>query len=69
MEKLISEIDAFCKEHEMARSTFGRYAVGDGKLYARLMAGGTVTLATADRIRSFIAARTDEDSSNRLKAS
>ena len=38
----------------MAESTFGRQAVNDGKLCARLRNGKDVTLDTAERIRSFI---------------
>ena len=38
----------------MAESTFGRLAVNDGKLCARLRSGKDVTLETANKIKSFI---------------
>jgi hypothetical protein len=38
----------------MAESTFGRLAVNDGKLCARLRGGKDVTLETAGKIRTFI---------------
>ena len=47
----------------MAESTFGRQAVNDGKLCARLRAGKNVTLETAEKIRAYIdsQARSDDD--------
>ena len=52
--ELLVEIEAYCRSHRMAESTFGRQAVNDGKLCARLRSGRNVTLETAQRIRSFI---------------
>src|SRR5258708_18006178 len=40
----------------MAESTFGRRAVNDGKLVARLREGKRITIDTLDRIQAFIAA-------------
>ena len=37
-----------------AESTFGRRAVNDGKLAARLRNGGRITTETLDRIRAFM---------------
>ncbi len=51
---LLSEIEQFCRAARMAESTFGRHAVNDGKLCARLREGKDVTLETAGKIRSFI---------------
>lgn len=53
-DSLLGEIEAFCRQSGMAESTFGRQAVNDGKLCARLRDGKNVTLDTAERIRSFI---------------
>lgn len=54
-DKLLHEIDAFLRERNMAETTFGRKAVNDGKLVARLRAGSSVTLKTASQIKAFIA--------------
>jgi hypothetical protein len=53
-EQIIQEITAFCREYGLAESTFGRHAVNDGKLTARLRNGGRVTTETVDRIREFM---------------
>ena len=54
-EQLLREISTFCRETGLAESTFGRRAVNDGKLAARLRNGGRITTETVDRIRAFIA--------------
>lgn len=54
-QKLISEIEAFLRDAGMAESTFGRKAVNDGKLMARLRSSGSVTLEKASQIRRFMA--------------
>lgn len=53
-EALLNEISSFCRQAEMAESTFGRRAVNDGKFVGRLKYGGKVTEATVDRVRNFI---------------
>ncbi len=53
-EALLQEISGYCRRVGMAESTFGRLAVNDGKLVSRLRFGGRVTVATAERVRSFI---------------
>ncbi len=53
-ESLIKEVEVFCRQAGVAESTFGRQAVNDGKLCARLRAGKNVTLETAQRIRDYI---------------
>ena len=53
-DSLLVEIESFCRRSGMAESTFGRLAVNDGKLCARLRNGKDVTLETANKIRSFI---------------
>lgn len=51
---LLREIEAFLANAEMADSTFGRKAVNDGKLLARLRSGRSVSLDTAEKVRTFI---------------
>ncbi|MDH3389801.1 MAG: hypothetical protein OEN02_18085, partial [Gammaproteobacteria bacterium] len=53
-ESLLKEIEVYCRSAGVAESTFGRQAVNDGKLCARLRAGKDVTLETAQRIRDFV---------------
>jgi hypothetical protein len=53
-EALLIEISAFCRETEMAESTFGRRAVNDGKFVGRLRYGRRVTTSTVERVRAFI---------------
>lgn len=52
---LLSEVGTYCREAGLAESTFGRLAVNDGKLVARLRDGGRITRRTLDRVRSYIA--------------
>ncbi|MEM7016681.1 MAG: hypothetical protein AAF512_04985, partial [Pseudomonadota bacterium] len=61
-ETLLEEIESFCRARGMAESTFGRVAVNNGKLCARLRDGKNVTLATATRIRDYIAGQTEAPS-------
>ena len=51
---LLEEIEAYCQKAGVAESTFGRHAINDGKLCFRLRAGKSVTLATAERVRTYI---------------
>ncbi|MGD9739253.1 MAG: hypothetical protein AB7O56_14080 [Bauldia sp.] len=51
---LLREIQAFCRRVGIAETTFGRLAVNDGKLVARLRAGGAVTAASRARIEAFM---------------
>src|SRR5207244_8054844 len=51
---LLQEIADYCRHSGLAESTFGRRAVNDGKLTARLRNGGRITTETLDRIRSFM---------------
>jgi len=52
---LLREISDYCRHAGLAESTFGRRAVNDGKLTARLRNGGRITTDTLDRIRAFMA--------------
>lgn len=54
---LLQVIDRFTGEAGIAESTFGRLAVNDGKFVPRLRNGGGVTVATVERVESFIAER------------
>lgn len=55
-ERLIREIVDYCRESGVAESTFGRFAVNDGKFVNRLREGGRITTMTFERVRSFISA-------------
>jgi hypothetical protein len=46
-QQLLQEISDYCRQAGLAESTFGRRAVNDGKLTARLRGGGA-----SPRIRS-----------------
>jgi SAM-dependent methyltransferase len=54
--QLLQEISDYCRQTGLAESTFGRRAVNDGKLAARLRNGGRITTDTLDRIHGFMAA-------------
>jgi len=53
-ERLLEDIASFCQAAGMAESTFGRRVANDGKLVARLRAGGRLTTQTSDRIREYL---------------
>ncbi len=53
-QELLTEISDYCRQTGLAESTFGRRAVNDGKLTARLRNGGRITTETLDRIRAFM---------------
>jgi hypothetical protein len=55
-QELLQEISDYCRHTGLAESTFGRRAVNDGKLSARLRNGGRITTDTLDRIHNFMAA-------------
>ncbi len=55
-DQILSLIAEFCRQADMAESTFGRRAVNDGKLVHRLREGKRITIDTLDRIQAFIAA-------------
>src|SRR5271169_5018363 len=54
-QQLLQEISDYCRQTGLAESTFGRRAVNDGKLAARLRNGGRITTETVERVRAFIA--------------
>ena len=55
-QQLLQEISDYCRQTGLAELTFGRRAVNDGKLTARLRNGGRITTDTLDRIHGFMAA-------------
>src|ERR1700710_1399214 len=55
-EEILRQISEFCRQADMAESTFGRRAVNDGKLVHRLREGKRITIDTLDRIQAYIAA-------------
>jgi hypothetical protein len=57
---LLREISEYCRQTGLAESTFGRRAVNDGKLAARLRNGGRITTETVDRVRAFIASHREQ---------
>ena len=54
-DQILATIADFCRQAGMAESTFGRRAVNDGKLVARLREGKRITIDTLERIQAFIA--------------
>ncbi len=66
-ETIISDIREFCRQQNIAESTFGQRAVHDWRLIERLEAGKTITLRTAERIRQYIAENTPSKTSRRTR--
>ena len=54
-ELILEEIGNYCRDAGVSESTFGRLAINDGKLVARLRDGGQITTATLDKLRAYIA--------------
>ena len=57
---LLERIEHYCQTANIAESTFGFLAVNDGKLCGRLRGGKDVTLATAQKIQSYISQHTPD---------
>jgi hypothetical protein len=53
--QLLSDVEKFLTDRNMAPTAFGISAVNDGKFVSRLRAGANMTLATIDRVRAHIA--------------
>ena len=51
---LLDSISEFCRRANMAKSTFGRRAVNDGKFVARLRDGARITPETLERVSEFL---------------
>src|SRR5438105_2555816 len=56
-DQLLSQISDYCRQADMAESTFGRRAVNDGKLVHRLREGKRITIDTLDRMPFYIAGK------------
>lgn len=54
VKSLIAEIEAFCKDAEIAEATFGTRAANDGKFVKRLRGGAGVTLFTVEKVQAYI---------------
>lgn len=54
---LLSEIREFLSQTGMGPSYFGKAACGNSEVVRRLESGKTVTLATAAKLRAFMASR------------
>jgi hypothetical protein len=52
--ELIGEIEAYCRHHGVAESTFGKLVVNDGKFVGRLREGRRVTTTTVSRVRRYL---------------
>lgn len=52
--ELLSTIERFCSQHEIAPTAFGRAAIGDGNLISNLKANRSVTLKTAHRVLAYM---------------
>ena len=53
-EQFAAEIEAFLTASRMKPSDLGREAIGDPSFVTRLRQGRSPSLATADKVRSFI---------------
>lgn len=51
---LLSRIEAFCSEHKIGVTTFGRSAIGDPNLVAGMRSGRSLTLKTANTVVEFM---------------
>ncbi len=56
LSELLSQVEAYAALNGIAESTFGRLAVNDGKLVARLRAGRPITTDTYSKVVAFLAA-------------
>ena len=58
--RIIKMVEAFAARSGLATSTVCERAVGNSRLYSRLMNGGTCSLRVADRLSEYIAANSEE---------
>ena len=61
--RILDEIREFCRRSHLAETTFGRFAVNDGKLVSRLRDGAQITIATASRVRRYMQDHSAQDHS------
>ena len=53
--ELLGVIRAYCREHDMAETTFGRRAVNDGKFVGRVRDGARISPKTLEKVEVFMA--------------
>lgn len=58
--QVLSEIERFCKAHNMGITTFGRAAIGDPNLVANMRKGRSLTLKTANAVAAYMARAKNE---------
>lgn len=58
-QSILDLIEGYCAANGMAPSTFGRKAVNDGKLVARIKDGKPITIDTYNRILAFVEPKTE----------
>jgi hypothetical protein len=61
MDDLISDIEAFCRTHQLKHSRFGRDAVNDTTFVPQLKTGREPRRATVARVRTFMATYRPEE--------
>lgn len=52
--EIIAAIEAFAKRHNIAPATVTSRAVGNSRLYARMLSGGDCTTEIAQRLRDYM---------------
>ena len=57
-QRLLDEIEAYCKLTSTDRTTFGIEAINDGHFIARVEQGRIPKILTMDRVRAYIARKT-----------
>lgn len=55
MDPLITEIEAFCKRHNMSKWDFGENAMGDRPFVKQLEQGRDIRFSTAAKVRAYMA--------------
>ncbi|RPF70470.1 hypothetical protein [Aurantiacibacter spongiae] len=54
MDNLLTEIQAFCKRHEMSKWDFGEKALNDRPFVGQLEKGRDIKFSTAARVRDWM---------------
>lgn len=54
-DRLISQIEAFAEARNIAPATVTSRAVGNSRLYSRLVAGGSCTMDVAEKLSDYMA--------------
>jgi hypothetical protein len=62
---IINRVTAYCAQHGITETTFGRKAVNDGKLIPRLRSGRSITLRTLELIEAQLSAPPDQEAEAR----